>query len=126
MSTEFGLDEAAWQMWIDYRKDIKKPLRAASIPLAQKRLAALGPQQREAVEYSIANGYQGLFAPKSAKAVVKKMGDEQKKLLELVGRALNCGFREPREGEDAALYRMLLERFEHQKWAREREQRMQA
>lgn len=126
MNGIFGLDEEAWGMWFAYRKAIKKPLKAASIPLAQKRLAALGPQQKEAVEYSIANGYQGLFAPKSAKKVVQQMTNDQKKLNELAARAQKVGFRQPVEGEDAALYKMLLERFEDMKWKREREARLSA
>lgn len=112
MSTVFGLDEDAWKMWIEYRKQIKKSLKSASIPLAQKRLAALGPQQREAVEYSIANGYQGLFAPKSAKQVVKRMTDDVKKLESLAERARAVGFREPRDGEDSITYEMLVRRAE--------------
>ena len=120
MGTEFGLDEDAWKMWLDYRKQIKKPLRAASIPLAQKRLAALGPQQREAVEYSIANGYIGCFAPKSAKKVVVQMSNDQKKLEVLAARAAQVGFRAPRDNEDSVTFGMLLRRYEDQQWVNER------
>ncbi len=118
MSTEFGLDEAAWKMWVEYRKQIRKPLRQASIPLAQKRLAALGPQQMEAVEYSIGNGYQGLFAPKSAKAVIQKMNGYAAEMRELMARAEKIGFRAPREGEDHVVYGMLVRRAEHEDYAK--------
>jgi hypothetical protein len=58
-----GLDHEAWAIWIDYRRAIRKPLQPASWPLAMKKMAAMGDDQMEAVENSIANGYQGLFAP---------------------------------------------------------------
>lgn len=58
-----GLDEQAWEAWIDYRKKIRKPLKQASIPAAQKKLAALGSEQMESVQNSIANGWQGIFPP---------------------------------------------------------------
>lgn len=126
MNEVFGLDLEAWKMWVEYRKQIRKPLRVASIQLAQKRLAALGPQQLEAVEYSIANGYQGLFAPKSAKAQVQKMNTDQRKLNELAQRAAKTGFRQPREGEDLIGYRTLLERHENSQWQRNRQQQVSA
>lgn len=108
-------------MWLEYRKAIKKPLKPASIPLAQKRLAALGPQQMEAVEYSIANGYQGLFAPKSAKTVIRKINNDASEMLELRVRAEKIGFRIPRDGEDVISYRMFLTRAEDAHfWAQKR------
>lgn len=56
-----GLDVAAWQRWAQYRAQIKKPLRQASIEAAQKALAKHGERQSTVVEQSIANGWQGLF-----------------------------------------------------------------
>ncbi|MGC8519824.1 MAG: hypothetical protein ACP5P4_15095 [Steroidobacteraceae bacterium] len=61
-----GLDPEAWERWLEYRKQIRKPLKPASIPAAQKSLAAFGSDQAAVVEQSIANGWQGLFAPKAA------------------------------------------------------------
>jgi len=58
-----GLDLNAWDRWISYRADIRKPLKQASIPAAQRKLAALGSDQAAAVENSIANGWTGLFTP---------------------------------------------------------------
>jgi hypothetical protein len=118
MNTEFGLDEDAWKMWVEYRKQIRKPLTQASIPLAQKRLAALGPQQREAVEYSIGNGYQGLFAPKSAQKVVQKLNGHAIEMRELMARAEKVGFRAPKDGEDHVVYGMLVRRAEHEDYAK--------
>ena len=60
-----GLDLKAWNRWVAYRKDIRKPVKPASIPAAQRKLAALGADQAEAVEESIANGWQGFFPPKT-------------------------------------------------------------
>lgn len=58
-----GLDLRAWTRWIEYRIQIRKPLKPASIPAAQRKLAAFGTSQSEVVEHSIANGWQGLFPP---------------------------------------------------------------
>jgi hypothetical protein len=61
-----GLDLVAWNRWETYRREIRKPLKQASIPAAQRKLAAYGSNQSAAVENSIANGWTGLFAPKDA------------------------------------------------------------
>lgn len=60
------LDLQAWGRWVDYRRKIAKPLKPASIPAAQIALAKHGPDQAAVVEQSIANGWQGLFALKTA------------------------------------------------------------
>lgn len=56
-----GLDLVAWNTWDQYRRSIKRPLKQASIPAAQRKLAAFGDEQAAVVEQSIANGWQGLF-----------------------------------------------------------------
>lgn len=56
-----GLDTQAWERWLEYRKQIRKPLKPVSIPAAQRELAAFGCDQAAVVEKSIANGWQGLF-----------------------------------------------------------------
>lgn len=60
-----SLDMQAWDRWLDYRKQVRKPLKSASIPAAQKALAAFGCEQAAVVEQSIANGWQGLFPLKT-------------------------------------------------------------
>lgn len=60
-----GLDSESWNRWVAYRRESGKPLKPASIPAAQRKLASFGATQSAVVEESIANGYQGLFAPKS-------------------------------------------------------------
>lgn len=55
------LDEAAWLVWLDYRKQIRKPLFPVSHPLAMKKLQRFGAKQMAVVEQSIENGWQGLF-----------------------------------------------------------------
>lgn len=60
-----GLDTQAWERWLAYRKQIRRPLKPASIPAAQRALAAYGVDQAAVVEQSIANGWQGLFALKT-------------------------------------------------------------
>jgi hypothetical protein len=61
-----GLDVQAWTAWTVYRKQIGKPVKPASIPAAQRKLAAYGTSQAAIVEQSVANGWQGLFPLKSA------------------------------------------------------------
>lgn len=61
-----GLDTQAWERWLDYRKQIRKPLKPVSIPAAQRELAAFGSNQAAVVQQSIAQGWQGLFALKTA------------------------------------------------------------
>lgn len=60
-----GLDVDAWTAWTVYRKQIGKPVKPASIPAAQRKLAAHGTSQAAVVEQSIANGWQGLFELKT-------------------------------------------------------------
>jgi hypothetical protein len=60
-----GLDQPSWDRWTQYRRSIGKPIKAASILSAQRKLASFGTGQATAVEESIANGWQGLFAPKN-------------------------------------------------------------
>jgi hypothetical protein len=60
-----GLNLDAWIAWTVYRKQIGKPVKPASIPAAQRKLAAHGTSQAAVVEQSIANGWQGLFELKS-------------------------------------------------------------
>lgn len=59
-----GLDSGTWDRWTAYRHEIRKPLKPASIPAAQKALAAFGSNQAAVVEQSIAQGWTGLFALK--------------------------------------------------------------
>ena len=59
-----GLDLKAWKRWSDYRKEVRKPIKPASVLAAQRKLAGFGANQASVVEQSIANGWQGLFALK--------------------------------------------------------------
>ncbi len=55
--------------WINYRKVIKEPLLPISLPKALKKLQKMSGDKielaKDIVDNSIANGYQGLFAPKT-------------------------------------------------------------
>jgi len=55
------LDRNAWSRWLEYRQQIRKPLKPASIPAAQRKLAAFGRTQAAVVEQSVAQGWTGLF-----------------------------------------------------------------
>ena len=55
--------------WIDYRKSIKKPLAPHSIEAIIKKHSLDATAFEASVNYSIENGYQGLFEPKQQKSV---------------------------------------------------------
>jgi hypothetical protein len=82
-----GLDTQAFGHWFDYRKSIGKPLKPQSLDAAAKHLASFGSQQAAAVQHSIANGYQGLFAPKETHAAPtrKSFEQQQAELARLAG-----------------------------------------
>ena len=55
----------AWQSWIDYRKELKKPLKDATVTAQWKEFVAWGEDKSIAsIQQSIKNGWQGLFEPK--------------------------------------------------------------
>ena len=54
----------AWLSWINYRKEIKKPIKESTINAQWKEFAKWGEQKSIiAIEQSILNGWQGLFEP---------------------------------------------------------------
>jgi hypothetical protein len=73
-----GLDLAAWNRWVAYRAEIRKPIKPASIAAAQRAMVAHGPNQAAAVEQSIANGWQGLFALKAPSPARQPSSREQR------------------------------------------------
>ena len=72
------------QEWIDYRKSIKKPISEASIKKLYKRYEKDPNLFMLSVEYSIENGYQGLFEPKST----QQTGDHRSKQKEAIAKAM--------------------------------------
>lgn len=59
-----GLDLESWDRWLEYRTTMKKPLKPVSLEEAAKEMATFGTEQARVVAHSIANGWQGLFAPR--------------------------------------------------------------
>ena len=55
------LDEAAWDLWVEYRRQLKHPLPPISHPIAKRKLQRFGAQQMAVVEQSVENGWRGLF-----------------------------------------------------------------
>jgi len=54
----------AWQSWIDYRKELKKPLKDATVTAQWKEFVTWGEDKSIAsIQQSIKNGWQGLFEP---------------------------------------------------------------
>ena len=57
----------AWEQWVQYRKEKKKPLTDLAIKLQFKDLIAWGEEQSiMAIHNAIKSGWQGLFKPDSA------------------------------------------------------------
>lgn len=56
-----GLDSQAWARFEDYRRQIRKPIKPASLRATQRKLAGFGADQAAVVEESIAQGWTGLF-----------------------------------------------------------------
>lgn len=55
----------AWQSWIDYRKQLKKPLKDATVKAQWKEFVKWGEASSiSSIEQSIKNGWQGLFEPR--------------------------------------------------------------
>ena len=65
------LSVSVWKSWVDYRRDLKKPIKSQqtvtqAIKLLDRcRLNGYTPD--EIINQSIANGWQGLFEPKGSK-----------------------------------------------------------
>jgi hypothetical protein len=54
--------ENAWFKWVDYRKEIKKPLKPTSVDLQWKQMILWGEQKSiDSINQSITNGWTGLF-----------------------------------------------------------------
>lgn len=65
------LSVSVWRSWVDYRRDLKKPIKS-QLTVTQainllERCKCSGYQPEEIINQSIANGWQGLFEPKGAK-----------------------------------------------------------
>jgi hypothetical protein len=61
------LDEEAWDRYVEYRKQIRKPIKPVSMLAAQRRLAGFGADQKAVVEQAIACGWIRLDAVKGTK-----------------------------------------------------------
>jgi hypothetical protein len=57
---------AAWEKWLRYRTEMRKPLKPSSLAAQLKTLSAWGHEAAcKAIEQSIVNGWQGLFEPRN-------------------------------------------------------------
>jgi len=66
-----GMDANAWNRWETYRREIRKPIKPASVQAAQRKLAGFGADQAAVVEQSIAQGWTGLFDLKDVRGKPK-------------------------------------------------------
>jgi hypothetical protein len=68
-TNEFAL---VWQEWLKHRSETRHPLKPTAQRAQLKKLAAMGLERAiAAIEHSIANGYQGIFEPKTPPGVPK-------------------------------------------------------
>lgn len=108
-----GLDVAAWDAWVTYRKERKPAIRGPSLLAAAKQMAALGTGQGAAVNFSMANGYQGLIAPKNGNGTQHvKPNDQNAELDALRRHAHAIGFRDPHPLEAPGAYRTDMKLWE--------------
>lgn len=64
------LDEAAWELWVDYRKRIlKKPLNPLNYENTQRGMRRFGADQMAVVQQSMEKEWQGLFEVKGRATV---------------------------------------------------------
>lgn len=112
-----NLSVEAWHRWVQYRKGIRKALKPASIPAAQRQLAAYGTDQVAVVEQSIANGWTGIFELKrKAETPAKKpngshLESDRTELEKLMASRESRGiasFRDPYPHETPAAYETAL------------------
>lgn len=59
-----GLNVKQFDRWVEYRAKRKPAIKTESLVACAKELAKFEAEQEAVVDNSIANGYQGLFAPK--------------------------------------------------------------
>ena len=73
-----GLNLQAFDAWMAYRSDRKPALRPASLVVCAQEMVELGDAaaQMAAVRHSMANSYQGLFAPKVNGAAKSKSSEQ--------------------------------------------------
>jgi hypothetical protein len=103
-----GLNQTAWAEWIAYRADRKPAIKPKSYPKAAAEMAKLGAGQQAAVDYSIANTYQGLIEPKTSgngrAHDASTSAKDAAAWAEARSAARAIGFREPIEHETASSY----------------------
>lgn len=57
--------QKAWFRWVDYRKELKKPLKESSVDMQWKQMILWGEAKTlDSINQSITNGWMGLFEPR--------------------------------------------------------------
>lgn len=113
--TEFGLNEEAWNRWIEYRRKIRKAYRTEfAIERAQRKLASFGEWQMQVVEQSMEREWTGLFPLNKGTLAelerARRNADKDAREFEAMKiRADRIRFRPPMVGESSRDYRISLE-----------------
>ena len=78
------LDKETWEMWVNYRKEKKKPLTGTSIKLQLKLLEEYKSDHKQILLKSIQNSWTGLFPPSGSdgKKTNALQTDHSKKIVE--------------------------------------------
>lgn len=79
---EDELSNEAWERWVKYRKEIRKPLSPSTTKSQVEKLRSKAPHTRaEMINRSIENGWQGLFEPNQQ----RKSGISEEEFLAKLG-----------------------------------------
>ena len=74
------LDLKAWEAWLTYRLELRKPLKPSTIPRQLKFLEAHKASHAAIIEQSIMNGWTGLFPLGSSNGTKKLSASERVRL----------------------------------------------
>jgi hypothetical protein len=67
----------AWTRWIDYRKEMKKPLKPKTVEAQWAQFKVWGESDSiNAIDTSIANGWVGLFRPRTSNGSNKTLTEK--------------------------------------------------
>lgn len=75
----------AWETWLEFRRDeLRKPVTPISGKMSLKLLSRLGASRAiEAIEHTIANGWQGIREPDQPRAQSTPIPDTTRAMREL-------------------------------------------
>lgn len=76
------MNSKAWDAWVNYRKEIKKPLKPSTIRLQIKLLTENQKDHTQIIKNSITNGWTGLFPLSEQKGYSRRSSGYEKRVQE--------------------------------------------